>query len=339
MDKTVTQAQADLDHLRTAKVEIVRKDNATFEAEQAADREKAAREKVTQEKGKEKVVDLTSDEPGSNEAATAFAPSAAAFLDRLSSSTSQLQHTLQSTIQNTLASAATNPAISNPSQIRTQLAENLRLSSARQNLQLSMKQAEKVAEEYMKKGDQWVKDAEKWMGDAVKVVPPDSDNVRHVGMSWDGSDFYAFSTSASPPKPEAVRGESTQESVGQLRSPAVPGSMARSRKEAMLGRLRESKDLLLIDPASEIQSEERRLAFKTWISDHWDEDGSRSREQEEGHVGGIRMLLGAYAYRSKAHSVVPEYLSDEQFWQRYLFHKHMIEAEDSRRKRLLEGER
>jgi len=34
---------------------------------------------------------------------------------------------------------------------------------------------------------------------------------------------------------------------------------------------------------------------------------------------------------------VPEHLSDEQFWQRYLFHKDMIEAEDEKRKRLLEG--
>jgi hypothetical protein len=35
---------------------------------------------------------------------------------------------------------------------------------------------------------------------------------------------------------------------------------------------------------------------------------------------------------------VPEHLTDEQFWQRYLFHKHMIEAEDEKRKQLLQGE-
>lgn len=37
-------------------------------------------------------------------------------------------------------------------------------------------------------------------------------------------------------------------------------------------------------------------------------------------------------------SSVPEYLTDEQFWQRYLFHKHMIEDEEQKRKLLLQSE-
>lgn len=35
---------------------------------------------------------------------------------------------------------------------------------------------------------------------------------------------------------------------------------------------------------------------------------------------------------------VPEHLTDEQFWQRYLFHKHMIEDEEQKRKLLLQCE-
>ena len=40
---------------------------------------------------------------------------------------------------------------------------------------------------------------------------------------------------------------------------------------------------------------------------------------------------------SIANSLVPEHLTDEQFWQRYLFHKHNIEAEERKRKLLLQG--
>lgn len=37
-------------------------------------------------------------------------------------------------------------------------------------------------------------------------------------------------------------------------------------------------------------------------------------------------------------SSVPEHLTDEQFWQRYLFHKQMIEDEEQKRKLLLQCE-
>lgn len=46
-------------------------------------------------------------------------------------------------------------------------------------------------------------------------------------------------------------------------------------------------------------------------------------------------------YRDVFHlplSSVPEHLTDEQFWQRYLFHKHMIEDEEQKRKLLLQCE-
>ena len=161
----------------------------------------------------------------------------------------------------------------NPSQLRNQLAENLRLSSARENLQLSMKQAEKMAEEYLRKGDQWVKDAEKWMGDAVKIVPPD--DTRFV-TSWDGSDFYSFSTST--PTSDVVFDAGKASSV-----------MAGSRKDALLRRLREDKNLLLVDPEGESETSERRAQFRQWVEQQWPQ---ANKEDEVGHVGSIRMVLG-----------------------------------------------
>lgn len=213
-------------------------------------------------------------------------PATNTLLDRITSSTSQLQHTLQTTFQNTLASAAANPALANPAQLRTQLAENLRLSSAKENLQLSVKQAEKMAEEYLRKGDQWVKDAEKWMGDAVKVVPPD-EGSRFVATSWDGGDFYAFSTSSSP----KVIFDTTE-----TPRPSTSAVIAGSRKATLLSRLREDQDLLLVDPQGSEESQERRQAFAHWVEKTWPQIHEQGKETEIGYVGGIRMALGELVY-------------------------------------------
>ncbi|KAK8844648.1 hypothetical protein IAR55_006495 [Kwoniella newhampshirensis] len=317
LDKTVSQAQADLEYLRTAKVEVIRKDSADFEAEQQAERAKKAAAKAVESKDKGK----GKEKEGESVANT----TTNAFLNRLTSSTTQLQQSLQSTLQTTLAAAASNPALSNPAALRTQLAENLRLSSAKENLQLSVKQAEKLAEEYLRKSDQWVKDAERWVEDAVKVIPPEGEESRLVSMGWDGGDWYSFSTSSSAPKPSSNINKSVDADV-KSRSSSIPAlALASSRKDALLRRLREDKELLLVDPEGQDETEERKEEFREWIEAHWAEQKTAGQEQEEGNVGAIRMDL------------VPEHLTDDQFWQRYLFHKHMIEAEEKKRKLLLQA--
>ena len=219
------------------------------------------------------------------------------FLNRLTSSTSQLQHTLQTTFQSTLASASSNPAISNPAQLRAQLAENLRLSSAKENLQLSMKQAEKLAEEYLKKGDRLIKDAEKWMEDAVKVLPPDDDEeARYVATGWDGGDFYSFSTSTTA-KDKVQKGDVLFDAGSKPSRPTLSGAaLAGSRKEALLRRLREDKESLMVDPAGEGESDERRAEFKEWVEKKWPELSKQGKEKEEAHIGGIRMELGEQSH-------------------------------------------
>jgi hypothetical protein len=241
----VSQAQADLDYLRTAKVDIILKTD-----------------------------DAAKDTPADKDADKTEVPTNTLF-GRLTSSTNQLQQTLQSTFANTLASS--NPALST-AQLRTQLAENLRLSSARENLQLSVKQAEKMAEEYLRKGDQWVKDAEKWMGDAVKLVPPE--DGQNMTTSLDG-EYYAFSTSSSP----KVLFDATPRA-------STSAVVAGSRKDTLLSRLREDQGLLLVDPQGKEESEERRQAFAQWLAERWPRDGEQGKAAEIGHVGGIRMALG-----------------------------------------------
>ncbi|WWC85652.1 uncharacterized protein L201_000518 [Kwoniella dendrophila CBS 6074] len=337
LDKTVTQAQADLEYLRTANIEVVRKDPAEYAAEQEAEKAKKEAAKLAKEeevrskekgKGKEKLED-----EGINEDTSATAQ-ATNLLNKLTSSTTQLQNQLQSTLQFTLAN---NPNLSNPELIRKKLAENLKISSVNENIQLSMKQAEKLAEEYLKKSESFLKDAEKWVEDNVKVLPPDQQSLNNnqdennnnhmVSMGWDGSDFYSFSTS-SPTTSSSNTNFSHTSTSSKDRSSSKPIStlaLAGSRKDALLRRLREDKDLLMVDPEGQGETEERKQEFKEWIQNHYENEKKELREQEEGNAGGIRMAL------------VPEILTDDQFWKRYLFHKHMIEGEERKRKALLQA--
>lgn len=288
----MTQAQADLEQLRTAKIEVVSKGPSRVETHREdLDSKGIPRGEVSEAGDK-----LHS---GTDSSFTpALTPTPAAILNRLASSTTHLQQSLQSTFQSTLASASSNPALANPTQLRAQLAENLRLSSAAENLQLSMKQAERLAEEYMRKSDRWVKDAEKWVGEAVKVLPPEGQETRHVGMSWDGSDWYSFSTSPTAISNTGKLEDSSikkQQRSSQLRQ-GIP--LASSRKEALLRRLREDKELLLVNPAANEETEERREVFQKWIANDWPIVVDSGRNSEEGQVGGIRMALGISTARN-----------------------------------------
>jgi hypothetical protein len=292
LDKTVSQAQADIEYLRTAKVEVVRKDPEQFAAEQAADRERKV--KAVERDVEQTNVSSTAEMP-SAQGGSAEPTGVSSILDRLSASSMQLQQTFQATV----ASAANNPNIGSVQQLRTQLAENLRISSAKENLDMSVRQAENLAEEYLKKGDNWRKEAGKWFADAVKVVPPSGSEEAAAGVpSWDGSDWYSFSTSTS------AQGASTTSNSVLFDAQPQPSrqslaalNVAGSRKEALLARLRKDQQLLLIDPAAESESAERREEFARWCSDN-EADLSNLKASEEGAVGAIRMALGEWLYRS-----------------------------------------
>nr|XP_019048560.1 hypothetical protein I302_02332 [Kwoniella bestiolae CBS 10118]OCF27490.1 hypothetical protein I302_02332 [Kwoniella bestiolae CBS 10118] len=324
LDKTVSQAQADLEYLRTANIEVVRKDPAEYAAEQEAEKAKKAAAKAakeeeakSREKGKGKERESTAEEEENTAAAAA-----SNLFNKLGINTAQLQNTLQSTLN----AAKNNPNLkdlSNPEQLRAKLAENLKISSAKENLQLSIHQAEKLAEEYLKKSEVFLKDAEKWVEDNVKVVPPDQTGENpDEHMVWDGSDFYSFSTSSPTTKSTFDQSASA---TAKKSKPISSLALATSRKDALLRRLREDKGLLMVDPQGVDETEERKREFGDWVRDHYEDQKRELREVEEGNVGGIRMEL------------VPEHLTDEQFWQRYLFHKHMIEGEEKKRKALLQA--
>lgn len=290
IDKTVTQAQADFEYLKAAKIEVVRKD-ATSEPTKVSAKED---QDISADTLKEEPISVQNDQDKGKGKETAQSSatnqtSPPAFFTKLASSTSQLQQSLLSAVQFTLDATTANSALSNPNAFRQQLVDNLRLASARENLQLSVKQAEKLAEEYLRKGDQWVKGAEKWMEEAVKVVPPEGEETHVVNIGWDGGDWYSFSTSDNTPLHISTIDNGAP-------GPSAAGTqvkvLASSRKDALLKRLREDKQLLLVDPEGEGETEKRKAEFRDWVKTQWEAQKTNGRLEDEGLVGHIRMELG-----------------------------------------------
>lgn len=320
-NKTYQQLQDDMKTLQETKVEVTAKDSAQWEAEQEeAKQKKAAAEaeaKAAAEAESSADAETDPSDPKGKGKARDEGPiadaeaTARSLFSRLSTQTTALQSTLQNSLSTTLASARAS-GLDDPAALRARLAENLRLSE----LKLSLQQAEKLAEGYVAKGrgaaEAWAAEAERWVEENVKVVPPPT-NLPSGG--FDAGEWYAFSTSAPATNPSTPRTD----------SPAPGLGIAGSRKEALLARLRADTALLLVDPAAETESKERREEYAKWIRENAEKIPAE-KDKEVGNVGEIRMAL------------VPEQLDDGEFWTRYLFHRDMIEEQEKRRKALLMGE-
>lgn len=119
-----------------------------------------------------------------------------------------------------------------------------------------MQQAEKLAEQYMQKGEVLFKEAGEFLKDAVKVVPPEE--AGDSGVVWDGTDVWTMSTIAGSKKGKE------KESEILFDSPAIG-----RRADALLRKLRSDPERLKADPASENASE----AWATWLSKEFEGKG------------------------------------------------------------------
>jgi hypothetical protein len=163
-------------------------------------------------------------------------------------------------VTDTISSAAHNPNL-DVTQIRSSLVQNIQ-----KNLQgVNLKQAEKLAEEYLKKSEGLLAEAGEFLKDAVKVVPPEEGDGSGIGMAWDGSDMYSFSTSTANNLPaDEVIFDQSSSFLGGTRG-ASSEVIRAQRKDALMRRLRSDKELLLVDPAAEAESLARRESFKAFV--------------------------------------------------------------------------
>ena len=145
------------------------------------------------------------------------------------------------------------------------------LTTSLQKLQsdLHIADAEKLAEEYLKKSEDVLKDAGRYLQEAVKVVPPTDGGG---GVSWDGSDVWTL------PSPASKLGGSMIFSQTDAQVAALTGLSTKSvrakRKDALLRQLRSDRAVLEVDPAAgEGVDADVRTLWKTWNKAEVDAQG------------------------------------------------------------------
>jgi len=246
---------------------------------------------------------------------------------------SQNLASFQKSVTETISSAAHNPNL-DVTQIRSSLVQNIQ-----KNLQgVNLKQAEKLAEEYLKKSEGLLAEAGEFLKDAVKVVPPEEASAGSgIGMAWDGSDMYSFSTSTDNKlAADEVIFDQSSSFLGGTRGTSSDVVRAQ-RKDALMRRLRSDKELLLVDPAAQSESPARRETYEAFVEHEiegrggvegdeftkmiWEELGPEAKDAE--------------VLKATRDALVPSRLTHELFWTRYFFHKHQIELEEEKRKKLL----
>jgi len=155
------------------------------------------------------------------------------------------------------------------------------------------------------RGEVLLRGASVFLRDAVRVFPPEDPAL------VSGSTPPAFED-ATTPRAEAP-------------SPVTNSGTPATRRDGLLRALRAAPAILRVDPAKEERS---ATLFLTWaqVNDLPDET---QREAE--------LTADEGALQFTRSTLVPEAMSEEEFWKRYFFRVHQINQEDERRKAVLEG--
>ena len=220
----------------------------------------------------DKVLEVTS-EDSTVGLSTENTPFTSSFFSRLQSSfpptftptalSSTLQRHLPENLQHGLN---LENATADFTQLRTALAENIQ----RVQQGTTVQQAEKLAEEYMHKGEALFKEAGEFLKDAVKVVPPEGDVT---GVVWDGTDVWPM---PSPIQTNVGRGASRK---GKNKESDVIFSVPRGAKRAdiLLKNLRSDPEALRKDPGDDDDDSVKQL-WSSFIIDEVDAKGGITGE-------------------------------------------------------------
>ncbi|KAH8976495.1 hypothetical protein EDB83DRAFT_2502286 [Lactarius deliciosus] len=155
------------------------------------------------------------------------------------------------------------------------------------------------------RGEVLLRGASVFLRDAVRVVPPEPAAPASASTPPAFEDAVTPRTEAPPPVAISV-------------TPAT-------RRDALLRALRATPAILRVDPAKEERS---ATLFVTWAQ----VEDLRDETQR-----GVELAADDGALQITRSMLVPEELSEDEFWTRYSFRVYQINQEDERRKAVLEG--
>ncbi|KIK97134.1 hypothetical protein PAXRUDRAFT_825264 [Paxillus rubicundulus Ve08.2h10] len=227
--------------------------------------------------------------------------------------------------------------------------QNIDLSHLRTTLSSEFQRVQGVtraqAEEYVHKSEAMLREAMKEAGEvlreAVKVIPPEADSAGTSGFVWDGSNVWMLPglaadadggrSSGSSSKGKGKESDSGPSSRRQLEDSR---RAVATRAESLLKQLRSNAEIIKLDPAIDTSNE----AYLAWAeASEASGEGFGTQVWSERVAEALSDPLDGTALQSTLDTLVPSHMPEEVFWVRYFFRVHQIEAEETRRKALLQG--
>ncbi|KAF8532546.1 hypothetical protein JB92DRAFT_3138317 [Gautieria morchelliformis] len=329
--QVVSQAQKELERMGGQNPEVREGEHDPFSTEISDEKPSDHNNVVLEETSINSIAGPSTESPPINASASS------SFLSRLQGSLppnftpSALSSTLQRHLPENLQHGLNlENATADFTQLRTALAENIQRVQG-----TTVQQAEKLAEQYMHKGEALFKDAGEFLKDAVKVVPPEGGSGV-AGVVWDGTDLW---TMPSPIQTNVGRATSKK---GKNKESDVIFSVPRAaakRADILLKSLRSDPEALLKDPGKDDDAAVKQL-WSSFVTDEVDGKGGIAGETWTARVS---VALEGHDENEDAKSLavlrdqlVPAEMSNDVFWTRYFFRVHQIEQEKERRKALLE---
>ncbi|KAI0775650.1 hypothetical protein BD413DRAFT_491465 [Trametes elegans] len=257
--------------------------------------------------------------------------------------------------------AALPPAL--VSTVQTQLPESLRetleharvgsasltaldFAQLRSTITTELQRVQGATEEYVHRSEDFLREAGEFLKDAVKVVPPEAGDEGYPGLIWDGTDVWMLPTTSGGGAAETESTAGKGKGKGKEREGRQSSSSGRpsvdtlravaTRAESMLKQLRHDPEVIKADPnddekvrelyagwlAAEASSEERGLGTSVW-----------QKKVEEA----LADPVDGSALKVTVDTLVPEALTQEEFWTRYFFRVYQVEREEARRKAIIQG--
>jgi hypothetical protein len=207
-----------------------------------------------------------------SESTSAQASSSASFLSRIQSSLppnltpAALSSTLQRHLPDNLQQGLNlDNATANFAQLRATLTENIQ----RVQQGTTVQQAERLAEQYMSKGEALFKEAGEFLKDVVKVVPPEEADDT-PGVLWDGTDVWPLQASLSS---GSSRKGKNKESNVIFNAPRAAGK----RAEVLLLKLRSDPEDIRKDPEADTDAAVRDM-WTSFLKDVVETSGGTNGE-------------------------------------------------------------
>ncbi|CDO69313.1 hypothetical protein BN946_scf184976.g32 [Trametes cinnabarina] len=200
-----------------------------------------------------------------------------------------------------------------------------------------------ATEEYVHRSEDFLREAGEFLKDAVKVVPPEEGEAVYPGLVWDGTDVWMLPTiggNASPAEASAGKGKG-KEREGRSSSnsgrPSIDTLRAvATRAESMLKQLRHDPEVIKVDPTVD---EKVREMYTSWVATEASSEvhGLGTTAWQKRIQEALADPVDGAALKATMDTLVPEFMTEDEFWARYFFRVYQVEREEARRKAIIQG--